>query len=383
MNTVVMLMLCLPTADPSEFLVGNLPSLVLSDWHAASDERLRVLSLRPGADFTKGTAWLIQLPSKGAADLKYGAWKGQFTVGRGPDEDAIILRLAFTKQYDLLRNGKEIEWQLYTRFKPIGTDAVITLDDGNRIPDTELSVSFSNAFFVDEMGQPTQRYSEGGSFLDRLKGPRVRRAFLPGFADEGETVRFSPTRILPLSFVVKPPPTFRFRPKQEEASKRAAEEVEARAAEEVRQQQIAERLRREERGRHSGIPRTQRQQHANDKASRSKTWAYVLNDRGDQSQIAITLSVTHGGTSILTIEDGKNNVWQGRVTRYQANGTVADIGCAEIVSGGWANATGIRLPNFTLRLDVSTLSPSARYSVDDQFGFVHWKPNHTLTHMAR
>lgn len=180
-------------------------------------EDWQVMSLRQGDSWHTGNAWIFTASTKsnqGDAD-SFTALKGnyQFLRPASDEDNLIVLKLKFQRQYDGQRGKDGIDWTMKTKFDPFGADVEIPLNDGNVVPSDKLQLSFTRAFFIDAKGNEVTRQNEPYGLKEHIFGAGEKRVRSFKFASIGETVKVRPNQdaLARLGFKSDPPPGFQVR----------------------------------------------------------------------------------------------------------------------------------------------------------------------------
>jgi len=201
---------------PEVGVVYNANALVSQDWSTgwkksrAKSEYRRILSLRKGASWTKGTAWLLEVyRNKSTGGSSQHAFQGKYQVFQS-EVDTLFLRLSFPRWY---RGGGTNPWSAdidYEQKEAIGIKIEIPID-GQTVPKDVLTMIVVEGFWVDTAENPIRRQYKQ-SFFDALRGydneKKVRRS--PHFL-LNEVVELTPGRIWdnpPGGFAESLPPGF-------------------------------------------------------------------------------------------------------------------------------------------------------------------------------
>jgi tetratricopeptide (TPR) repeat protein len=173
-----------------------------------------LLTLREDVRWDAGTAWMIQYRKTGEG-YRTTAFKGFFQIGVRDEMDVLIVSLGFTKKYTatgVIAQVGMANWSLDTRFQSQGGRFALTLENGNRVPETALELSFEEAFYVDEQGRETVLRSSPVTFSQRIMGEgSIRTLRTPEFATVGATLELCRGDMFQEEIGLKMPPTFNVR----------------------------------------------------------------------------------------------------------------------------------------------------------------------------
>ncbi|QDT27873.1 hypothetical protein Enr10x_32080 [Gimesia panareensis] len=150
-----------------------------------------ILSLKPGEKWDEGKAWILKATENDGNTNRttYQSWKGYYQFLGDPDDDEnLVLRLGFTRQYSGKKRLSGITWSLDTRYEKKGADIFIPLD-GRTVPQNRITLSVVEGFFVDSQGEPTIVRHEPYGFLQKLSGVGdIKTVYSTGFIGLGDTV---------------------------------------------------------------------------------------------------------------------------------------------------------------------------------------------------
>ena len=203
--------------------IFNARSLLEGDlWEAGKCGRFRILSLKQGPDWQKGTAWLIDPFGRTGTSMQ--AFQGKYTFGADKlADDTLVLRLGFPRKYKAGYDGGRFKWEIDTAYteEASGVDIEIPLAD-RWVPAPPVNFVVTEAFLVDRSGTKTSRFVGGGLFD---KGHEVE-ADANAHLKVGDTFRLTNDAIdyevFRHLFVSQlrdsPPPGYRFRLKSKEPS---------------------------------------------------------------------------------------------------------------------------------------------------------------------
>lgn len=173
-----------------------------------------MLSLREETSWVRGTAWLIKYDE---TDDRFDAtaYKGLYRLAIRDEQDVMVIVLSFIKRYEMsgyISDAQSTKWSLSTSYLPVGGEFVLTLEQGNRIPDDGLELSFERAYYVDEEGDETTRRDSPYTFSERILGTgSVKTLRSPEFAEIGQTLELAKGDIFQSDIPLKMPPTFKAR----------------------------------------------------------------------------------------------------------------------------------------------------------------------------
>ena len=230
MQAVLLMCLALPGAETRS--ISNAMTLIANDWSVTKSSTDNVyeqtsgrfvgtrtvslcemLSFREEATtWTQGTAWKIKCGNSGNS-FSATAFKGFYHIRHRDEQDVLVISLGFTKKYQASGPTAALSsanWSLDTRFSPQGGHFVLTLETGNRVPESALELSFEQAFYCDERGQETILRSSPSTLAQRITGQgMIRTLRSPEFGTLGETLELVRGDVFQEEVALKMPPTFK------------------------------------------------------------------------------------------------------------------------------------------------------------------------------
>ncbi len=227
-----LLLMCAAVLGADSRPISNTVNLIWHDWNATKSTTENIvhqpsgrfigtrsvffcemLSFREEAStWTRGTVWKIQCRDS-AGSFSAAAFKGFYHIRHRDEQDVLVVSLGFTRKYQT--NGpssamSNASWSLDTRFLPQGGHFILTLEPGNRVPETALEFSFEQAFYCDDQGRETVLRYSPSTLSERISGwGSIRTLRSPEFGTLGETWELSRGDIFQKEVPLKMPPTFR------------------------------------------------------------------------------------------------------------------------------------------------------------------------------
>jgi tetratricopeptide (TPR) repeat protein len=204
-----------PDPPPDKNAIRDVLPLVAHDWWetGSGNSSFRILSLKPGAEWSKGTAWLIN--PLGQLDDSLEALQGKYSFFSNKlDDDVLLLQLCFTRKYKASTDGRRLRWEIDTHYSESATGVSIEIPlDERRVPSPPTNFVVAEAFFVDAEGDHTRRFTAGSLFSS---GKEIGTQST-GHLKIGETLRLTddsiPYRIFQGPFLTQlrdsPPPGFK------------------------------------------------------------------------------------------------------------------------------------------------------------------------------
>jgi len=188
MNVALLVALLIPTqAGTKGKSVENATSLTDNDW----SDNFHAMSLTPSIRWSSGSAWFIRFDEGGLQ-----AWKGtyDFYLPEKESDDAIQLKIGFTRHYIVVADRGQEKWQIDRRYEPKGMLLEIALED-SAVPDKEVTFSVLEGFFVDDRGVETVKRHAPEGILQKLSGRGDARKLRElDCVKIGETLRFRSDR---------------------------------------------------------------------------------------------------------------------------------------------------------------------------------------------
>lgn len=204
------------TSKNEKKTVHDAPNLTTQTWIAGDQrtvgqQRMRVLRLRRGSKWSRGTAWIIDCHTPQSDDYAHMAWQGTYVLYGGKlDEDMLEMHVGLTRCYRGYVSGSSVRWQLDTRRSQDDRPGVLfeVALDNRHVPRDVLTLVPTRFYYVDEHGTEITKYTTKKLLGTLPYAQRERDLGRVSFLSGGEILTCEATDALPKAIVDAPPPGF-------------------------------------------------------------------------------------------------------------------------------------------------------------------------------